>query len=118
VAQYWPQQAGGYRVEAKVTAGDGQVLQPVKTGWVFAPEEREFERLAVNEPLLAKLARSSGGRTIDPQEIAEFVAQLQHEPVPITEHWVAPLWHQAWVLSLAIACLCGEWGLRRWKGLA
>ena len=95
----------------------GNTLPAVEAGWVFAPQEREFERLDVHGDLLTQLATVSGGHAVHPQEIAEFVSGLKRQPVPITEHWVAPLWHQAWVFSLAIVCLCAEWGLRRWKGL-
>ncbi len=118
VAQYWPQQPGGYHVSAKVVAGDGQTLPVAESGWVFAPQEQEFQQLDVAAELLTDLASSNGGQSVPPQDISEFVEQLKRSPVPVTEHWVAPLWHQAWVFSLALACLCGEWGLRRWKGLA
>jgi uncharacterized membrane protein len=118
VAEFWPQEPGGYHVAAKVVSGDGQTLPTTDAGWVFAPVEQEFQRLDIDRALLTKLAADSGGRIVDPDRIGAFVSQLQRQPVPVTEHWVAPLWHQAWVFSLAMACLCAEWGLRRWKGLA
>ena len=67
--------------------------------------------------LLDKIARESGGQLVDASGLAALVADLPNRRVPITEPAITPLWHQPWVFLLAIACLCGEWGLRRWRGL-
>lgn len=117
-AEFWPQHSGGYRIRTRVTSGEGDVLAVRDHGWVTAPEESEFQQLSLNDTFLSQLALSSKGARVDPPNIDDLLARLEREPVPITEHWVAPLWHQGWVLGLAIACLCGEWGLRRVKGLA
>ena len=47
-----------------------------------------------------------------------FVAGLPTRDAPITEPWTAPLWHNPLYFLVAIACLAGEWGLRRVNGLA
>jgi hypothetical protein len=117
-AEYWPSSPGGYVVSARVLAGDGQPLPVTDAGWVYAPHEQEFERLEVNTDVLTQLSSVRGGGAVDPAAIAQFVAGLRRRPVPITEPWIAPLWHQAGVFLLAVACLCAEWGLRRGKGLA
>jgi hypothetical protein len=116
-AEYWPQENGGYRVTARVIAGQGEPLIARDQGWVTAPEQSEFDRLELNVNGLSQLAAETGGQLIDPEQISQFVANRRRQPVPVTEHWVAPLWHQAWVFAAAIFCLCAEWGLRRWKGL-
>jgi uncharacterized membrane protein len=116
-ADFWPQESGGYRVSAKIVTHEAKPLIVRDSGWVTAPEESEFQRLTVDDTRLSQLASSSGGGTLTPDEVDELPQRLQREPVPVTEHWVSPLWHQGWVLGLALACLCGEWGLRRWKGL-
>ena len=67
--------------------------------------------------LLDKIARESGGQVVDAAGLAALVAELPNRRVPITEPAITPLWHQPWVFLLAIVCLCGEWGLRRWRGL-
>ena len=54
---------------------------------------------------------------IDVGDLDRFVSSLPNRKIPITENWTYPLWHQWSVLSLAIGCLVGEWGLRRWRGL-
>ena len=56
-----------------------------------------------------------------PEQVRErcepFVATLPTRHAQITEPHIRPVWHQPWVFLLAIACLAGEWGLRRWKGM-
>ena len=46
-----------------------------------------------------------------------FVAGLPNRKIPLTESWTYPLWHQWQIFLIAVACLVGEWGLRRWRGL-
>jgi hypothetical protein len=47
-----------------------------------------------------------------------FVSSLPQRKAPIAESWTLPLWHQPAVFLFALLCFVGEWGLRRWKGLA
>jgi hypothetical protein len=117
-AEYWPNISGAYVVSAKVQSGDGRPLPAEAVGWIHAPDEREFERLEVNVGRLEALAASSGGRVVYPDALGDFITKLRRRPVPVTEPWVAPLWHQAGVFLLAVACLCAEWGIRRSRGLA
>ena len=115
---YWPHEDGPYRAEASVTTADGEELDVKETGWTSEPAAEEFRALNTNREVLEELARRSGGQLVSFDELEEFVMSLPHRKVPVTETWVYPLWHQAWVLGLAICCLCGEWGIRRWRGLA
>ena len=61
--------------------------------------------------------RAFSGALLSPDELADFVSDLARREVPITEEELDPLWHRWWVFLLAIACLCVEWGLRRFQGL-
>jgi hypothetical protein len=45
------------------------------------------------------------------------VDALPSRHAQVTEPYVKPVWHTPWVFLFAIACLCAEWGLRRWRGL-
>lgn len=117
-ASFAPRAAGGYRVEANVTAADGENLLPAEAGWVSAPAEREFQQLQVNSRRLLELAKRSKGTSVAPDRINQLVEILESRPAPVTEQWVAPLWHRGWVLGLTVFCLCGEWGIRRWRGMA
>jgi hypothetical protein len=116
-ASYWSSEDGGYRVQATVTAPDGTELGKRAAGWTAEPAAAEFRALELNESLLADIARQTGGEVISQSRLPSFIASLPDRKIPVTENWVYPLWHRPWVLVFAIACLCGEWGLRRWKGL-
>ena len=116
-ASYWPPVAGGYRVQAAVLAPDGTEPSKRAAGWTAEPAAAEFHRLEANESLLYEIARQTGGEVISQDKLARFVASLPDRKIPVTENWVYPWWHRPWVLVFAIVCLCGEWGLRRWKGL-
>lgn len=115
--QCWPRETGGYRAEATVILEDGTELNPVTTGWTAQPAAQELTNLETNTALLEQIATQTGGRLVPVDELDRFVRQLPSDKIPITQVHEFHLWHQTWVMLFAIACLCGEWGLRRWKGL-
>lgn len=117
-ALFVPRVAGAYRATVTVTAPDGSDVGRRETGWASEPETDEFRELAGNRPLLERLAKESGGEVLTLSGLDHFVATLPNRRIPQVETWSYPLWHQWSVLTVAIACLVGEWGLRRWKGLA
>jgi uncharacterized membrane protein len=116
-AAYWPLEAGGYRVVAAVTAPDGTRLPSAEGGWSAEPAAAEYRALEPNHRLLEEIAERTGGEMVALDDLDAFVESLPNRHVPVTETWVYPVWHQPWVLALAVACLCAEWGLRRWRGL-
>ena len=116
-AAYRPRSAGGYRIEAIATAEDGSEIQRRETGWASQGGVEEFRVLEANHRLLEDLARQTGGEVVQSDQLRNFVADLPNRKVPIAQKWTYPLWHQPWLFGLAILCLCGEWGLRRWRGL-
>jgi uncharacterized membrane protein len=116
-ATFAPRAAGAYRATVSVTAADGSEVGSRETGWSVEPETEEFRTLAVNRPLLARMAKETGGEVLTLDGLETFVASLPNRKIPITETWTYPLWHQWHVFLIAMACLVGEWGLRRWRGL-
>ncbi len=118
LADFWTKQTDAFRVTANVIGVDGEHLPPDTAGWVTEPKAAEFEQLQTNRELLETIASQTGGRVLRDNELDAFAAELPHQKVPVSQAWVYPIWHQPWVMLLAIICLCAEWGLRRWKGLA
>ena len=114
---YVSRQVGAYRVEARVTGPDGHLLDARVAGWTSEPAAAEFQQLVPNRQLLDSLAAETGGKVVEGNALARFTRQLPHQDFEITEPWISPLWHQTWIFLVAIGLLCGEWGLRRWKGL-
>lgn len=116
-ALFAPRAAGGYRAKITATAPDGSEVGTREIGWSVEPETEEFRQLTGNAALLERIAKESGGEVIPLNRLDSFVSSLPNRKIPIVETWSYPLWHQGSVLALALACLIGEWGLRRWKGL-
>jgi len=115
---YIPRENGGYRVEAVVRNDAGAIVGSAAAGWTSDLAAAEFRDLKPNRALMEQLARQTGGEVLAPEDLAAFARRLPTERVPVTETWTRPLWHTPWMMLFALACLVGEWGLRRWKGLA
>lgn len=116
-AMFAPRLPGPYRAKITVTADDGSEVGQSEIGWASEPQTEEFRTLTVNRPLLDQIAQQSGGEVLEMNRLDQFVSSLPNRKIPIIETWTYPLWHQTSVFLLAIACLIGEWGLRRWKGM-
>lgn len=115
---YWSTTDGVYKCQVAATTPDGQEMDVVRTGWAAQPSAAEFRQVQLNRELLQQLADASGGQIVPQQELTSFAASLPSRKVPITEVRIEPLWHRPWLVACAVFCLCLEWGLRRWKGLA
>ncbi|MEM6979539.1 MAG: hypothetical protein AAF539_07695, partial [Planctomycetota bacterium] len=111
-------QPDAYRIVASVTNADGSPLGQRECGWVADPLRDEIRHLAINRTNLGRLAESSGGRLVTLDELPDFAASFSKQDVPVMQAWTAPIWHTPWILASAIACLAGEWGIRRWRGWA
>ncbi len=118
-AVYAPRQSGAYRAEVTVSDDQGRTTGSPGTtaGWASDPAADEFRLITPNRKLLEDLAAKTGGEMVSLDQLESFAASLPSRQAPITEQWTYPLWHRASVFLFAVACLIGEWGLRRWKGL-
>ena len=110
-------QSGRYHVGVEVIDGDGKPLGKAETGWVADPAAEEFQRVAPHRELLESIAKQTGGEVVSADNLEAFVSSLPTRQAPLTEAYTTSLWHQTWVLMLIVGCLCGEWGLRRYRGL-
>jgi uncharacterized membrane protein len=117
-ATYIPRFTAGYKVTACVTNAEDVEVGRAETGWSTDLAAEEFRSLSPNLPLLESLARKTGGEMLRPDQLAEFVRRLPQRRAPVMETWTYPFWHTPAMLGFALACLLGEWGLRRWKGWA
>jgi uncharacterized membrane protein len=117
-ATYIPRETGAYRATAVVADVNGHNLGKVPTGWASEPLAREFAALQPNQALLAEIARKTGGEVVSSDQLDSFVQTLKRRKAPIVETYSYPLWHKSSFFVLALLCFTGEWGVRRWKGLA
>jgi hypothetical protein len=115
-ASFPAQQAGAYSLRiVPVASGDlGSGVRVSTTTFRVEPPRREIDEPALNRPLLAELARLTGGRVF---ELADVRRQLD-DSIPMREVtrtletrdelWDAPLLFSAIILSLTV-----EWVLRK-----
>lgn len=120
-ATYVPRTSGGYYAHVTATDAQGSRLGEAETGWTVDLEAREFQSIRANRPLLEKIARQTGGRLVELNELDKFARELPQREAPISETWVRPLWDLPGILPaiflFALTCFIAEWALRRWKGL-
>jgi hypothetical protein len=116
VAQFRPPAAGVYRVAADVQDGDGRAASAA-TSMLVGGADPEMTDPRLNSEVLQRLAGSSGGRVIDPGEIAALAGRLQASVPAATILVRRDLWHNAWSFALLVALLSAEWVLRRRWGM-
>ena len=113
--------SGGYRVHAVITDAEGNRIGAAETGWTVDLLAQEFASLQVNRALLEDIARQTGGRVVELDELDRFARMLPHLQVPITTTWSKPLFDLPGLgpaaFLLVLICFGSEWALRRWKGM-
>jgi hypothetical protein len=118
VARIGSKRSGPWLAEAVVTdAADGAVSR-AQTEWAVNEDAEEFRAVKPDGTALSALAAKTGGRMVAREDLPSLVEELKKRPQPVMETKTEPLWHQPLWLAMAMACFVGEWGLRRWKGLA
>jgi len=120
-AMYVPRVDDSYVAKAVVTDAAGLKAGEAEAGWVVDREAHEFRSIGTNRPLLETIARQTGGRIVDLDDLDSFARSLPHRNAPISEVWIKPLWDLPGMLPtifvFVLMCFLGEWALRRWKGM-
>jgi len=116
-ATFAPRLAAGYRAQAVVTRSDGAEVGRAQVGWSHDPAAEEFKSLIPQRRLMEQLAAHTGGRVIPAAGLDSFARALPQQTAPVMESWSRPIWHTPLLFAFALACLIGEWGIRRTKGL-
>jgi hypothetical protein len=114
---YVPRLTGGFRATAWATNATGALEGRAEAGWSTDLAAEEFRSLTPNVALLEKLAQDTGGELIRLDQLDALVDRLPQKAAPVMEPWTRPAWQTPWLFALALGCLLGEWGVRRWKGM-
>ena len=109
-------QPGLYRIRAEAKRGSLSLGSADR--WMYVGgADREFADPRLNEALLRRVARTTGGRYVRAEEAGRVVEWLK-ETIPQN---AAPerrdLWHEPWAFAFVAALVCIEWMLRRAWGL-
>jgi hypothetical protein len=67
---------------------------------------------------MENVARQTGGAVLRKEGLSAFAKELPAKRAPVTETVTRPLWHSPFFFGFALVCFLGEWGIRRFKGLA
>jgi uncharacterized membrane protein len=125
VATLSPRQPGLYRFRAQArrgavppgSSGSGEPLGSAERWMYVGAGDREFADPRLNEPLLRRIARTSGGRYAHADDAARVPGWLQEVEPQNARAEQRDLWHEPWAFALIIALLSAEWVLRRLWGL-
>lgn len=117
IASYVPRETGGYKVTAIAVNAAGAEQGRATAGWTADLAAQELRSLTPDRALLEELARKTGGAVVEADGLNALVARLPSMKAPVMEPHEEPLWHTPWIFLTAVACLAGEWGLRRTQGL-
>ena len=109
---------GPYLAEVSTRATGTKPSLKAATGWVVNSLRDEYQAIDPDMATMNLLASTTGGKIIAPGGLDDFVASLEHIPLPVSETRSEPLWNSAWWMIAAFFCFIGEWSLRRWKKLA
>ena len=107
---------GLHRVRAEAKRGQ-TVLGKADRWFYVGGSDREFADPRLNENLLRRMARASGGRYVRAAEAGRVVSWLRDAVPRSATPERRDLWDQPWVLALILALLSAEWTLRRRWGL-
>lgn len=108
---------GSYAATASVTDKDGSEIGSGQVGWVHEPSQEEMATLGTNEPFLEEIAARTGGKVLASEEFEKVDRWLSSLKMPVSEKELQPIWHRGWLMGIVVACLAGEWWIRRRNGL-
>jgi hypothetical protein len=111
-----PDRPGLYRV--RVEARRGTASLGTADRWLHVGgADREFADPRLNESVLRRLARSTGGRYGRPADAAKVASWLEAGVPQSATPERRDLWHQPWAFVAIVLLLSAEWILRRRWGL-
>ena len=103
------------RVEASV---DGDLLGEDAVYVQVAPSDDEYYDSTMRASLLERVADETGGRFYTPETVADLPDDIQYVGGGITVIQERDLWDMPVLLLLLVSLVLGEWGYRRFRGLA
>jgi uncharacterized membrane protein len=108
-------QPGVYRVTAQ--ARRGRDLLGSSDQWVLAgAADVEMADPRLNEDVLRRVSRASGGRYLEGTDISRLGALLASSSDPVPPR-LQELWHNIWIFIAVVMLLAAEWYLRRRWGM-
>jgi uncharacterized membrane protein len=115
-AAFAPDRAGLYRIRASANRG-GSSLGAADRWMYVGGADREFADPRLNEGLLRRIARATGGQYVRARDVSRLTPWLESAAPPAAAPERRDLWHEPWSFAVIVGLLCVEWILRRRWGL-
>ena len=108
---------GFYEVRVEAST-DGELLGEDAAYVQVAPSDSEFYDSTMRAPLLRRVAEETGGRFYTADTAAALADDIQYVGRGVTVVEERDLWDMPALLLLLVTLVLGEWGYRRFRGLA
>ncbi|MCY4077750.1 MAG: glutamine amidotransferase, partial [Acidobacteria bacterium] len=116
-ATFIPPVEGFYEVRIEAMSGDELIGEDV-TWLQVAPSDAEYYDSTMRTALLDRIAEETGGRRYTPDTVASLPDDVQFVGGGVTVVEERDLWDMPVLLLLLGTLVLGEWGYRRFRGLA
>ena len=116
-ATFIPPTEGFYEVRIEALSGDELIGEDV-TWLQVAPSDAEYYDSTMRTALLDRVAEETGGRRYTPDTVASLPDDVQFVGGGVTVVEERDLWDMPVLLLLLGTLVLGEWGYRRFRGLA
>ena len=108
---------GFYDIRVEATSGDDLIGEDTAYLQV-APSDSEFYDSTMRASLLERVAEETGGRFYTPETVGSLPDDIQYVGGGVTVVEERDLWDMPALLLLLVSLVLGEWGYRRYRGLA
>jgi uncharacterized membrane protein len=109
-------QPGVYRITAE--ARRGETILGTSDRWaLIGAADLEMADPRLNEDVLRRVSRASGGRYLAANELSRLPSLLVREDLETAPPRLQELWHNIWIFTAVVLLLAVEWFLRRQWGL-
>jgi hypothetical protein len=116
-ARFATEAPGFYAVRVEASRR-GEPLGSATTSVEAAPLADEYFGAERRTALLKRVAEETGGRFYTPETLANLPEDLRYTESGSTLKERKELWNMPALFLLALGLACGEWGYRKWRGLA
>ena len=114
---FTPTAEGFYEIHVEAMAGD-EVIGDDTAYIQVAPSDAEFYDSTMRSSLLERIAEDTGGRFYTPDTVSSLPDDVQYVGGGVTVVEEHDLWDMPALLLLLGTLVLGEWGYRRFRGLA
>ena len=105
-------------IQLRAKGADGADVVARVPVHVEGSSEAEMRDVSGDPARLAKLARASGGQYLPLEHVDRLAGRLSALRETESQYIRRPLWNSPYLYAFVLACLVGEWALRKRVGLA